>query len=1118
VETDTGTVDIGQTETGLTIGITDYSRRVTDDFGVTTVVPRGFSRQLSARLGVPSDDVDALQQLLAGLRATPATWVADDRFASLSVRGFYKDFSLDLAAGGLSYCTLTIEGLLDSEDLDDTGADPAPEGQLSTLWLLQPETITDAVLTSSSVAEADHAEWSAGTVYPMGARVIKAATHRIYESTAAGNVGADPAGSSGKWLDVGPTNRWAMFDQALGTVTSAAGSIIVSLDVDAVSAVALLDVVAATVRVEAAGYDRTIAVGEGAVTFLDLPAGTSAILVTVTGAGTVSVGTLLAGPLVALGVTEASPTAGITDYSRKETDDFGEVTVVERAWAKRMSTRSLIRTAALDDAVSRITAVRTRPSLWIGEAGTDSLTIYGFFKDFSIEVGETVSKLSLTVEGLSKAAPLPSAPVVLVPRGPYDPATNYGAGDIVQYEGSSWVYVAALASTGNAPPSLPVESNDWWSLFVRAGSDSISGSNRVRNAMFERGVQGWTTGINTGPLTLTSFFAGLHQGVRYVKAEYDAGAAGAQFELRTHSDYTIPVKGGERLAVQLGIEGQGPIDIQHVHAHYVDAAGSVSAVYVAGVSGAQPFNTKLQVFVETPSTAVAMHLVLYVRANAAGHMTAIIAEPMVSSATEIQSGFPSFAPGPSDGQDGAPGAPGADGLTLYSWVAYADSADGTVNFATGAPGGRGYQGLAVNKTSAIESTNPADYTWSPYRGPALFGLVPHANVVVGQDYILKTGASGFWDGSAYSSEGYIGGAMAAVTANGGDDYIFGLNTDPTTDADWATIDYGLYLQGGGGLFAAESGSLIALGDYNPGHVLQVVYDNRTVTYYRSGEIRRQVSAPGSQRYYFDSSIWASGARISGIKFSPVGSAGSDGTNGTDGTDGLDALTITAVPNPIAVPSSANYTPKGAIPGFQVTVLRGATDVTGSATYGLSSSGMTGVSITGGGAVSASGMSANEGWVEVTASQGGSSTKVRVPYTKVPDGAPYVFADNGVGAPTTTTLAEVSRIDLLMGPNGTLEADANGSFFKLGSGGTISVEAYFQYSLNGGGSWTTIGSAFAVTPDIGGAGGDFAGSFSVSGSSIGLGARQTVSVRIIMRKTNTNDFISFGGTFALSWKG
>ena len=53
---DTGSViELGTTETAPTIGITDYSRRVTDDYGVTTVVERGFARRMSVRLGVPFD-------------------------------------------------------------------------------------------------------------------------------------------------------------------------------------------------------------------------------------------------------------------------------------------------------------------------------------------------------------------------------------------------------------------------------------------------------------------------------------------------------------------------------------------------------------------------------------------------------------------------------------------------------------------------------------------------------------------------------------------------------------------------------------------------------------------------------------------------------------------------------------------------------------------------------------------------------------------------------------------------------------------------------------------------------------------------------------------------------
>ena len=397
------TIELGTIETAPTIGITDYSRRVTDDYGVTTVVERSFSRRMSVRLAVPFDDVDALQRRLAELRATPATWIADDRFASLTVTGFYKEFGVDHAVPPLSYCTLSVEGLAETAPIADAGEDPAVIGT-STLQLLQPAAIGDANLVASSVAETDAAAWTAGVTYPTGARVMLAATHRIYESVVDGNVGADPAGVSGKWLDVAPTNRWAMFDQALGSATSAAGSIVVTLDSASIRAVALLDVVGATAQVRAPGYDRTLPVGAGAITFLDLPAGIGRVTVTITGPGTVSVGTLLIGRLVGLGVTEASPTSGITDYSRKVTDDFGDVTVVPRAFAKRMAAKALIRSDAVDLVAARIAAVRARPLLWIGQDGIDSLTVYGFFKDFSIEIGEGVSKLALSIEGLSAAA------------------------------------------------------------------------------------------------------------------------------------------------------------------------------------------------------------------------------------------------------------------------------------------------------------------------------------------------------------------------------------------------------------------------------------------------------------------------------------------------------------------------------------------------------------------------------------------------------------------------------------------------------------------------------------------------------------------------------------------
>lgn len=397
---------LGTVETGASVGIIDYSRRVTDDFGVTTIVQRGFARRLSVRLAVPFDDVDEVQRRLADLRSTAARWIADDRFAWLSPSGFYKDFDVDLAVPPLSYCTLTVEGLAESEAGADTGGDPAPGGLPSTLRLLQPFSVTDAVLAASDVAENDAPLWAAGTGYGVGAKVLR--QHRVYEALVA-NTGNDPVATPAMWLDTGPSNRWAMFDQALGTVTTAQGRIGVRLEIAGIEGVALLDVAGATVRVQADGYDRTQAVTGGAVTFLDL-AGRARVTVTIEGAGAVSVGTLLIGRLVALGVTEASPTAGITDFSRKVVDDFGEVTIVKRGFAKRMTAKALIRTDALDQVANRIAAVRAVPALWIGQDGLDSLTVYGFFKDFGIEAGETVSKLSLSIEGLSAAAK--PAPIV----------------------------------------------------------------------------------------------------------------------------------------------------------------------------------------------------------------------------------------------------------------------------------------------------------------------------------------------------------------------------------------------------------------------------------------------------------------------------------------------------------------------------------------------------------------------------------------------------------------------------------------------------------------------------------------------------------------------------------
>ena len=65
------------------------------------------------------------------------------------------------------------------------------------------------------------------------------------------------------------------------------------------------------------------------------------------------------------------------------------------------------------------------------------------------------------------------------------------------------------------------------------------------------------------------------------------------------------------------------------------------------------------------------------------------------------------------GEQGIPGENGADGTQYYTWIKYADTPTSGMS---DNPAGKAYIGIAVNKTTATESTNYADYTWQLTKG------------------------------------------------------------------------------------------------------------------------------------------------------------------------------------------------------------------------------------------------------------------------------------------------------------------------------------------------------------------------------------------------------------------
>lgn len=298
--------------------------------------------------------------------------------------------------------------------------------------VLAPITVSDAVLTSSVVAEDDYAVWNGATTYGLGAAFRVIYGHRCYESLQAGNTNHTPpaSGSDTWWLNLGPTNRWAMFDNSVDTSTNYVGTLSVTLTPGGiVNSIGLVSAVGYTARVRmfsgsAVVYDKTLFVDSTPIydwedyffstavlptelIFDRLPryvTATVQIDITPLPGGSVSVGACLIGDMQEIGPALLGGSAGITDYSRKDTNDFGVSTIVKRGFSKRSTQQIVISDGERRRVSALLTGLRATPSLWIGANDTKRfapLVVFGIWKNWNVELSyRTHDVLSLEIEGL----------------------------------------------------------------------------------------------------------------------------------------------------------------------------------------------------------------------------------------------------------------------------------------------------------------------------------------------------------------------------------------------------------------------------------------------------------------------------------------------------------------------------------------------------------------------------------------------------------------------------------------------------------------------------------------------------------------------------------------------
>lgn len=294
--------------------------------------------------------------------------------------------------------------------------------------VIRPIEITPAKILSSSATEI-YSAWNSATTYVDGDKVLY--NNRIYESLLDSNIDKQPDTDPTSWLDIAPSNKTAMFDSVVNTQTTATASLTVTFQPGVTfDSLAFLNINGNAINVQVKSspsgsvvYNQTISLDNTQIFdwygyfFADFdfrtevlfqnipPYTTGTIIVTITGGSgsTVAIGNSTVGSLVDIGGTQYGLNYGIRDYSTKETDLFGNIKIVQRAFSKRMSPTIFVDNMRLNYVSKALESLRSTPTVFIAtdDSRFEGTIILGFLKDWNIEINyPTYALISAEIEGL----------------------------------------------------------------------------------------------------------------------------------------------------------------------------------------------------------------------------------------------------------------------------------------------------------------------------------------------------------------------------------------------------------------------------------------------------------------------------------------------------------------------------------------------------------------------------------------------------------------------------------------------------------------------------------------------------------------------------------------------
>jgi hypothetical protein len=303
--------------------------------------------------------------------------------------------------------------------------------------LIAPIQITAAVLAASTLAESDTVDaplWAAGAK-TKGQRVRRP-DHRIYECvvphTATTAITDYPennlAGAAAKWIFVRPTNLYAAFDSVMNTASIAEDEVLswtLTPEVR-INSVVLFGVRASNVRVrvtvdgvvkyekiqnlrlrncrtwtewftKARSFRRD-------VSFTDLPMYRGAVIeIVVTWPGNrPEVGEAQIGRFDFLGKVQWKPSVRTVDYSKVETDIWGNTKFTPRRAVRVIEFDLFVLNENVDEVLRLLTLAKSAPRAWLGTPLFGALNLFGFAQDFQIVVDNpSGSFLNLQIQELT---------------------------------------------------------------------------------------------------------------------------------------------------------------------------------------------------------------------------------------------------------------------------------------------------------------------------------------------------------------------------------------------------------------------------------------------------------------------------------------------------------------------------------------------------------------------------------------------------------------------------------------------------------------------------------------------------------------------------------------------